>query len=370
MIESVYIHIPFCQTICHYCDFTKLLYQKKWIVVYLKALEQEIKKYHIQNPLKTIYIGGGTPSALEENEFLYLLQLVHNLPKQKVYEYTIECNIESLSEEKIKYMKQYDVNRISIGIESFHSHHLQNINRNHTFEQVKDKINLLKQYGFTNINLDLIYALPDETLEEVKEDIKLFLELDINHISTYSLMIEPNTIFSIQNQKPILEELDLQMYQTICQILEKNGYIHYEISNFSKPGYASKHNLTYWDNNQYYGFGLGASGYIKNIRYTNTKSLNQYCKGEFISEQEEISLQMDMENELILGFRKKEGVSITKFYQKYKKNIETIFPIEKLKQKGQLCNYNGFIQIPEEKWYISNEILVQLLSDNYDSNNQ
>lgn len=363
MIESTYIHIPFCNHICSYCDFAKLLYQEKWVSKYLKALKMEISQNYQGESLKTIYIGGGTPSALHPKEFHQLLQLINTFSKQEEYEYTIECNVESLTEEKIKYMKQYGVNRISIGVETFHPHHLKAMNRHHTKQQVIDTIHLLKQYGFNNINIDLIYALPNETMEELQSDLQDFLKLEIPHISTYSLMIEPNTSFYIQKIQPIEEELDVRMYEEICNTLEKNGYKHYEISNFSKPKYDSKHNLTYWNNAHYYGFGLGASGYIKNIRYTNTRSLTDYCNHKFLLEQEEMTLQKNMENEMILGLRKLEGINRNQFYQKYGRKIEDVFPIKSLQKNGKLQLTNEWIRIPKEQIYLSNETLVEFIDD-------
>ncbi len=361
MIESAYIHIPFCSHICNYCDFAKVLYQKKWIFNYLDALKKEIQLNYQNELLKTIYIGGGTPTALDLEEFKYLLEIISTLNKQKEYEYTIECNVESLTEEKVKSMKQYGVNRISIGVETFHKHHLKIMNRHHTKEQVVEAILLLKKYGFQNINIDFIYALPNETIEEVVSDLCNFLKLDIPHISTYSLMIEPNTPFYLNHIKTIEEELDFSMYEKICRTLKKNGYEHYEISNFAQPGYESKHNLAYWNNAFYYGFGLGASGYIPEIRYTNTRNLTKYCNGEFCFNQEKIDFKTKMENEMILGLRKLEGVNLIQFKQKYGKEMDSIFPIRQLQKEGKLQVHNRYLRIPEEQLYLSNEILMQFI---------
>lgn len=361
MIKSAYIHIPFCNQICTYCDFPKMVYQDKWIHGYLEALNQEIKMNYQNESFKTIYIGGGTPSALSINEFKHMLNIVDQFKKEKNYEYTIECNIESLTEEKIKYMKMYGVNRISIGVQTFQEKNLELLNRHHQKDQVFSMVKLLKQYGLTNINIDLIYALPNETIDDVISDIEAFLKLEIPHISTYSLIIEPNTTLYIQKIQPIQEDLDEKMYRTICNMLKKYGYHHYEISNFSKPGYESKHNLTYWNNEEYYGFGLGASGYKHPIRYNNTKSLTNYCKGHFRLEQEVITPQIQMENEMILGLRKRQGVSRSHFIKKYGVSIESVFPIERLIQQKQLKMQGDFIFIPEDKIYISNDILVEFI---------
>lgn len=363
MIESAYIHIPFCNHICSYCDFAKVLYHKKWISNYLDALKQEIQSSYQNELLKTIYIGGGTPTSLDLDEFKSLLKIINTLKKQKKYEYTIECNVESITEDKIICMKQYGVNRISIGVETFHKHHLRAMNRHHTKDQVIDTIQLFKKHGFQNINIDLIYALPHETIEEVKSDLCDFLKLNIPHISTYSLMIEPNTSFYINQIQPIDETLDFNMYEEICTTLKKNGYIHYEISNFAKPGYESGHNLTYWNNDFYYGFGLGASGYENEIRYTNTRSFTNYCKGQYRIEEEKITSQIKLENEMILGLRKLEGIYIKTTEQKYGVELHTLFPIQKLQKKGKLQIHNGYLQIPENQLYLSNDILMQFIGE-------
>lgn len=365
-MHAVYIHIPFCNHICAYCDFPKMLYHKKWIKPYLKALKKEIDTSYKNEKMATIYIGGGTPSALNEEELQSLLEIINTFKKQENYEYTIECNTESLTEEKIKLMKLYGVNRVSIGVETMHHHHLKTIHRNHTKEQVKIGISLLKQYGIDNINIDFIYALPNETLKEVLEDIEFFLSLKVPHISTYSLMIEPNTMLHFKKQEPINEELDATMYQNICKELQRSGYQHYEVSNFSLPGYASKHNLTYWNNDQYYGFGLGASGYIDQIRYTNTRNLNNYCEGKYHLEEEVITQEIAMENEMMLGLRKLEGVEESRFFKRYGKTITDTFSIQELIQKGKLKQVNGYIKIPEEYIYISNDILLSFIGNTYE----
>ena len=363
MVKSVYIHIPFCNHICHYCDFPKMLYQEKWIDSYLNALDLEMKMYYQNETIETIYIGGGTPTALKLEEFHRLLEIIDQLKKEEHYEYTIECNVESLTEEKIKIMKEYGVNRISIGVETFHAHHLKKINRMHTKEQVMKAIQLLKKYGFKNINIDLIYALPNETIEEVTSDLEVFLSLDIPHISTYSLIIEPNTTLYLQKQEPMQEDLDVEMYEYICKTLKIHGYEHYEISNFAKPGYESTHNITYWNNEEYYGFGLGASGYVNNIRYTNTKSLTNYCAGKYQFEQEKLDQRTSMENEMILGLRKRKGVNRNQFLEKYGKTIESVFPIHTLQKEGKLQILGDWISIPEDQIYLSNDILMQFIDD-------
>ena len=273
---GVYIHIPFCKNICSYCDFCKVLYNKKWVVEYLKKLKEEIKERYMGETIKTMYIGGGNPSTLSLKEIEYLLALTSLFNLSELQEFTFECNVEDINKELLELLKKYKVNRLSIGIESFDKNKLAIMKRNADYNDVKEKISLIRSLGFDNINLDLIYALPNEKMSVLKKDLKLLVSLNPEHISTYSLMIEDNTFLKYQKSNNIDEELDASMYEYICKKMPKKGYIHYEVSNFSKPGYESKHNLVYWNNKEYYGFGCGASGYISGVRYDNTKNLTKY----------------------------------------------------------------------------------------------
>ena len=252
------------------------------------------------------------------------------------------------------------MNRISIGVESFNKYNLKFLNRKHDKKLIFEKINLCKNY-FDNINVDLIYALPTEDMSVLRRDINLLLKLDIQHISTYSLIIEENTVLHVKNVKNISEELDSKMYKFICKKLAKKGYIHYEVSNFAKEGFESKHNLTYWDNEEYYGFGVGAHGYINNMRYENTRSLNKYFDCNFRLEELLVSIQEEMENEVILGLRKLKGISISKFREKYEKDIKDVFKIENAIKLGYLVEKDDYLYIPEDKIYIMNEIINMIM---------
>ena len=360
-MKSVYIHIPFCNKICSYCDFTKIYYNKKYINKYLDVLEYEIKKSYKNEIINTIYIGGGTPTSLDLDELRKLFNIIKIFKLNTNYEFTIECNIESLSKEKLDLFKKNNVNRLSIGIETFNDKFLKYLNRNHKKNQVFDIIEYAKEL-FDNINIDLIYGIKNESLDDLKYDIDNFLKLDINHISTYSLIIEPHTKLYINNEQNIDEELDYKMYEYICKKLKEYGYIHYEVSNFAKPGYESIHNLTYWNNQEYYGFGLGASGFIDNIRYTNTKNIEKYLNKEFISEKEIMNLKTNMENEMILGLRKLKGVNIKEFNQKYNHDIEDVFNIKKLIEDKKLIIKNDYIYINPKYIYLSNDILINFIN--------
>ena len=358
---SVYIHIPFCSSICTYCDFPKRLYFKKYISRYLDSLEHEIKEKYQNEEVKTLYIGGGTPSVLSVDELKRLFKIIEIFKRKKDIEFTIECNINDIDEEKVKLFKENSVNRISLGIQTFDEETLKKMNRKHDYELVKEKINIIKQCGIDNINADLIYAFPGTTISDLKEDLVKFFSLPIKHISTYSLIIEPNTILYINKVKNIPEELDRKMYDLICEETKKKGFIHYEVSNFSLPGYESKHNLTYWNNEEYYGFGLGASGYLGDLRYTNTLSFNKYLEDDYDAEKEVLDKNDKMIYELILGMRKISGVNIGNFNRKYQKNLLESPKIQELIKKGDLIVDENYLKIPYNKIYIQNGILEELL---------
>ena len=219
----------------------------------------------------------------------------------------------------------------------------------------------LKNNGITNINIDLIYGVNND-INNIKNEIKEFIKLDIPHISCYSLIIEDNTIFGISNRNYIDESIEYEMYEIIRNTLKDNNYNHYEISNYSKDNYQSRHNLTYWNNDYYYGFGLGAVSFIDNKRISNTKNLTKYLKGNYIYEEILEDKKTRMENELIVGLRKIEGINTKEFYKKYNENIEDIFPIKRLIKEGKLNIKNNNIFIPEDKLYLSNEILLEFIN--------
>lgn len=360
-IKAVYIHIPFCKTICSYCDFCKVLYNSNWIKPYLEKLKEEIENVYLGEEINTLYIGGGTPSSLSLEELEMLFKIIKVFKLSETHEFTFECNLNDLEEEKLKLLYQNGVNRLSIGIESFNKKKLEFMKRSANFKDTKKRINLARNIGFKNINIDLMYAIPGESTRDLAKDIKLFLKLKTEHISTYSLEIPKNTLVGLNKITPITEEHDFKMYNMICKKLKKKGYNHYEVSNFAKNGLESKHNLTYWNNEEYYGFGCGASGYVAAIRYENTKSLTEYLKGNFVSSKALMSKVDNMENELILGLRKLDGVNLEEFFNKFDENMQNVFPIKPLVKNGDLIYKDGRIYINPKKLYVMNEILVKLI---------
>lgn len=356
----IYIHIPFCKNICSYCDFCKIYYNKKYINNYLDALEKEIKTRYNNEIVKTIYIGGGTPTSLDYDELERLLEITNIFNKDKKLEFSIESNIE-IDNEKIKLLKKYNVNRISLGVQSFDDKILKILNRTHNKEDVLNTIKLLKENGLSNINIDLIYGVTDN-IDIIKKDIDLFLSLDIPHISCYSLIIENNTILKINNYHNINEEVEYDMYKYIEEKLLEKNYHHYEVSNYAKKGYESIHNMCYWKNKEYYGFGLSSVSYIKNRRITNTKNIDNYIKGIFIKETHTEDELEQMENDIILGLRLIDGIDILEFEKKYNKKIKDIFNINSYLENGMLNILDNKLKINKNYIYLSNEILTNILN--------
>ena len=321
-IHSLYIHIPFCSHLCHYCDFTKLFYNKKFSEPYLKALFDEIDSYHI-GKMDTIYIGGGTPTALDDNEFESLLKKVSPLLNPNG-EFSIEANVENLTSAKLELMKRYGVNRLSIGIESTNDKLLKEIGRHHTYKDAVNIVYLAKKY-IDNINVDLMYGFPSETIDDLKTDIDNILKLDIDHISIYSLIVSEGTLF---HKKGILEQEEdesRKYYDLILSELRKASYERYEVSNYAREGKYSRHNLTYWHAQEYFGVGLGASGYVNGVRYTNTKSLKNYLKGNYIDFKEKLTKEQLLEEYLLCHLRPEKGFLREDFKERFGKDFLEMF---------------------------------------------
>ena len=361
---SLYIHIPFCKAICDYCDFPKLQYFRHFAIKYLEQLQKEMDSYDINHHLKTIYIGGGTPTSLDDDLFEKLLQMVLPYTKE-VEEYTVEANPESLSLTKLTLMKKYGVNRLSIGVESTNDKILASINRGHTFLDVQRAIENARNVGFDNINVDLILGLPHVSNKELEKDILNILSLKPEHISCYSLTVHENTVFGIKHIAPVNDDISRNQYDLVEQILSKNGFIHYEVSNWAKPNRESKHNLVYWKNEQYYGLGMGASGYIDGVRYTNTMSINKYNDGDNQKETEVVDQESDRSYELMLNLRTIYGLSLEKwqekfnedFYQEHQETLDSLIKdkllIYKEEENRLIPTYEGMM--------ILDTILLQLL---------
>lgn len=330
---SAYVHIPFCTQICYYCDFSKVFIKNQPVDSYLEHLLEEFRSYDIQK-LRTLYIGGGTPTALSAPQLEVLLNgLTKNLDLSVLEELTIEANPGDLDADKIAVLKNSAVNRVSLGVQTFDDKMLKKIGRSHLEKDIYENIDRLKLAGFDNISIDLIYALPGQTMGQVKENVAKAIGLDIPHMSLYSLILENHTVFMNRMRRGKLplpkEELEAEMFEYIIAELERAGFEHYEISNFSKPSFESRHNLMYWDNAEYYGIGAGASGYVNGVRYKNHGPIRHYLsaveEGNARITEEHLSQKEQMEEEMFLGLRKKSGVSMARFEEKFGRSFEGLY---------------------------------------------
>lgn len=330
---SAYVHIPFCTQICYYCDFSKVFIKNQPVDSYLEHLLEEFQSYDIQK-LRTLYIGGGTPTALSAPQLEILLKgLTKNLDLSSLEELTIEANPGDLDADKIAVLKNSAVNRVSLGVQTFDDKMLKKIGRSHLEKDIYENIDRLKLAGFDNISIDLIYALPGQTMEQVKDNVAKAIGLNIPHMSLYSLILENHTVFMNRMRRGKLplpkEELEAEMFEYIITELERAGFEHYEISNFSKPSFESRHNLMYWDNAEYYGIGAGASGYVNGVRYKNHGPIRHYLsaveEGNARITEEHLSQKEQMEEEMFLGLRKKSGVSMSRFEEKFGRSFEGLY---------------------------------------------
>lgn len=368
---SLYLHIPFCKKKCAYCDFVSLAkspeYQEKYISSLIKEFETAsitASNYNID----TIYIGGGTPSFLSYESIDRLLFELHsNFDLSKVREFTFECNPESLDESKLRLLKKYEINRISLGLQSADEYELIFLRRSHNFDTFLNSYKLIRKEGFENVSVDLMFAIPTQTLLSLSQSLEKVVALSPEHISCYSLIIEEDTLMSrwINEGKanPVDDDLYVDMYRFLIEFLEKNGYGQYEISNFSKSGFESLHNSAYWIRQDYLGLGVSSHSLINNTRFSNVNNVDEYMLRLLASKSpiDENSLEKldekDVINEnIFLGLRMNKGINFSEFehidgfYDKCKglENLELIEFFEdniRLTQKGREVSNSVFSEL-------------------------
>ncbi|WP_019909182.1 radical SAM family heme chaperone HemW [Paenibacillus sp. HW567] len=349
--EAVYIHIPFCTNKCFYCDFNSYVLKDQPVMDYLHALDREMALTVKQTPpgvIKTIFVGGGTPTVLKPDEMAYFLKSVRtHFPQwDENIEFSMEANPGTTDKDKLTVMKEGGVNRVSFGVQAFQNELLSGIGRIHNVDDVYRSLENARSVGLDNLSVDLMFGLPNQTVDMLRESIQRALELNLPHYSIYSLKVEENTLFHTlfnKNKLPLpSEEDELEMYLLLMSTMEAAGYGQYEISNFAKPGMESRHNITYWRNEDYYGLGAGAHGYVKRQRHMNIKGVNPYIEAShsglprldtfMISEQEA------MEDFMMVGLRMREGVSDRAFQAQFGKAIADVFaqPLSKMLSAGLL----------------------------------
>lgn len=333
---GVYVHIPFCKHKCDYCDFISYCNKDDLIEKYIKALIKEIKSQNIKPWITTIYIGGGTPSYIDSKYIKQILQEIKKKNITKNTEITIEVNPGTVTREKLEDYKECGINRLSIGLQVTQDEILKDIGRIHNYKQFLETYETAREVGFKNINVDLMLGLPNQRIKDLKESLDQIIKLRPEHISVYSLIVEEGTTIANKIQSGKLElpsdETERNMYWYVKNTLELNGYVHYEISNFAKKGFESKHNMNCWKQKQYFGFGVAAHSYRDITRYSNTENIEEYIKNIESDKLEknriihEIQKEIDMEKEyMLLGLRKIEGVKINDFKSKFVKNPIYLF---------------------------------------------
>lgn len=359
-MRGVYIHIPFCRKICSYCDFCKMYLNDKYVEEYLVTLEKEIKRRYKGDIVKSIYIGGGTPSSIGYDNLVRLFGIISTFNRYSDIEITIECNPEDITPKLVHLFKDNGVNRVSLGVQSFNEDIIKELNRSHTSDMVRNSCRALRNGGIDNINIDLIYGV-NEDMDVIKRDLEEFIKLDIPHISYYSLILEENTKMYIDKRKYIDEDIEVEMYNFIRNFLVSKGYNHYEISNYSRAGFESVHNRIYWENGEYYGFGLGAVSYLDWERINNTRNFSKYVKNFDIYDIIKEDLDTRMDNEMMLGLRMRRGVSKERFRERYDRDIDEVYDIGGLTSMGVLADNGEYVSINEEYVYVSNEVIVRVL---------
>jgi len=378
-MKGLYVHIPFCDKLCKYCDFAKVRSSVLPHRTYLTALAREYTLYQVTQGIKprsfnTVYFGGGTPSALAPDDLVYLLETFSDVLCE-VDEITFEANPESLTAEKIQILRAYGINRVSLGVQTFNEKRLRFLNRGHTNAEVETAVQLLRDANIMNINLDLMYALPNQTVADLIEDITKLLALDPTHISTYALIFEPHTPFYLQLQQQKLHEVDEAIQETMYRQLQASfanaGYIQYEFSNWAKRGFGSMHNRKYWELTEYVGLGLGAHGFYAGARYANTRSIVNYIamiekeQQLPVIEHSELSEVQQMEEMMFLGLRLSEGVSKQAFIARFGMSITDVFGAQIAKHLAahHLIETPTHYQLTTAAFFISNEVLSDFLFD-------
>ena len=356
MPSSLYIHIPFCKKICTYCDFPKVLYAPSWAFSYIESLLEDLKDH--DGPYQTIYIGGGTPTALG----LPLLRKLLSALEKKLApngEFSIEGNPDSLSEEVLDCLLSHKINRLSLGAQTSNGRFLSYLGRTHTFEDVRKAVSLAKRKGMENINVDMMYGFEGETKEDIEKDIEAFLSLNVPHLSAYSLQVEEGTILYRKKAKQD-DDLAASLYEIIVPALEKAGYRRYEVSNFCRPSYECKHNLTYWKDEEYDAIGLGASGYTNGRRYTYTRNLTRYLRDKTLEYEEVVSKEDDIKYYLTTNLRLADGFALDAFKARFGFAFEERYSkeIKQAEKEGLLTIFGGNCKASGKGLYLLDRILL------------
>lgn len=372
---SLYVHIPFCASRCFYCDFTTYVTKSDVVDRYVDSLARELEMLAGQHrsALKTIFFGGGTPTLLTPKQLeVVLSSLSKSFKFESSLEFTFEANPGTVTADKLNVLQDFGVNRLSFGAQTFNSRLLMAIGRSHDTDAVIDSVMLAHSRGFRRINVDLMFGLPEQTIEDVDKSIEELLKLPVEHVSAYWLKVEPGTPFAKWQEQGILplpgEDDEADMYDVVCERLESAGFVHYEVSNFAKPGAEALHNLVYWKNEPYLAAGVGAHGYVFGERYDNVKGLVPYTEaisqGRFpINDRQSVSKEEACEDTMMLGLRLKHGVSRTEFRARHGVDMYAVFQnsIDQLTAKGLLEFHGDNLRLTASAWPIANYVFEQFV---------
>ncbi len=374
---GLYIHVPFCAQKCNYCDFNSYkIEEKNQKKEYLISIEKEMELYKEEfkdKEFTSIFLGGGTPSILNSDELTILVNSIYkNFNINKDAEITMECNPGTLNKEKLETIKSLGINRLSMGLQVTQNHHLKYIGRMHTYEQFEKNYKDAIDIGINNINVDLMYSLPNQSFDEWKETLDKIIKLNPAHISAYSLILEEGTKFydMYMNKEFELndEDIDINIYKYTIGTLNKSGYHQYEISNYAKEGYECKHNIVYWKCEKYLGLGPGASGYIDDYRYSNICDVEEYNRclrdnKKPIEEKNILSKKDEIEEFIFMGLRMNEGSNLDKFYEKFNVNFNQKYNniLDKLKNLNLIIEQDNNIMLTQKGKEISNTVFIEFI---------
>lgn len=369
---SLYIHIPFCDQKCHYCDFPSFAGKGDLKDKYIEALKREIKLTPKNFLIDTIFIGGGTPSSLSEMQLENLLKEIRTFLFAGNIEYTVECNPGSITREKLEIMKKYGVNRLSMGLQAIQNNLLKDIGRIHSYEVFKENFELARSVGFKNINVDLMFALPNQKVSEWKESLESIIALEPEHISAYSLIIEEGTRFYSLYEKDRLrlpnEDDEREMYHMAKSTLKDSGYKQYEISNYAKEGFECRHNIIYWRMQNWIGLGSAASSHVDGERFTNCIEVEKYIQamenGSSAREESHINKEYEnIEEFMFMGLRMIEGISIREFERRFDKSVEEVYgsKIDKFVRLGLLKKDDKRIYLTDKGIEYSNNVMSEMI---------
>ena len=372
--SSVYIHIPFCATKCYYCAFNTYAFHKEQAKAYLTALRTEMELYASDTePLQTIFIGGGTPSILSANALARLFtDIQQHFRITPDAEISVECNPGTVDTEKLSVMRDNGVNRLSFGLQAMQDETLKQLGRIHTVAEFLESYHLAREHRFENINIDLIFALPNQAMEVWHHTLNEVISLDPEHISAYNLVMEETTPFYEQWQAGELhlptEDTEADMFQYTIETLTAHGYTHYEICNFAKPNREARHNLVYWNNQPCIGLGAGASGYVNGIRYSNIRGIVPYInklskRNKPIANTERLTGHAEKAETLMLALRKREGISLEDYRNRFAEEIEVAFGsiLKKWMDLGLLERTATHLRLTSRGRFLANEIFVELM---------